>query len=76
MSRCQAAYTQSLKIQEMADKYPDFTEGEKLMIYHAQIARIADQQDLERFQENYISTSALKKSVLGQAVETNINLSS
>ena len=43
------------------------------MIYHAQIARIADQQDLERFQENHISTSALKKSVLGQAIETNIN---
>ena len=76
VEKYQAAYTQccEAKIQEMADKYPDFTEREKLMIYHAQIARIADQQDLEKFQENHISTSTLKKSVLGPEIETNINL--
>jgi len=72
----QAAYTKwyNTKVLEMHDKFPNYTEREKLMIYHAQVARIADQQDLEKFLEYDLSTFNLKKSVIGPDVERNINL--
>lgn len=70
------AYSASFdaKIQEMKAKYPEFTEREKLMVYHAQVACIADQEDLERFQENSMSTSYLEKGVLGPHFKENINI--
>ena len=76
VEKYQEAYTECFdaKVLEMCEKFPDYTEREKLMIYHAHVARIADQQDLENFQENHISTSTLKKSVLGPDVQININL--
>jgi len=63
VEKYQQTYTECFdaKVLEMCEKFPDFTEREKLMIYHAHVARIADQQDLEKFQENHISTSTLKK---------------
>ena len=71
----QAAYTEcfNAKTEEMNERYSNVTEREKLMIYHANVARIADQQDLERFQENHISTLTLRKGALGQKIEKNIN---
>jgi hypothetical protein len=67
MEKYQTAYSVCFKakIQEMKHRYPQFTEREKLMVYHAQVACIADQHDLEKFLENLISTFTLEKGVLG-----------
>lgn len=44
------------------------------MIYHAQIVRNCDQQDLECFIENHLGTSTVEKSTLGEQFKINRNL--
>ena len=70
------AYTEcfNAKIQEMDERYAGISERERLMIYHAQIIRNCDQQDLEAFIENHTGTSTIEKSTLGEQFKTNRNL--
>ena len=70
------AYTEcfNAKIQEMNERYEGISERERLMIYHAQIIRNCDQQDLESFIENHKGTSTIEKTTLGELFKTNRNL--
>lgn len=61
------AYTECFdaKIKEMDERYSNISERERFIIYHAQIVRNADQQDLDTFIRNHMGTSTVEQIVLG-----------
>ncbi len=74
-----------VKIKELNQRYPTLTSREKFMVYHAELASLSDQDNLNSLLENKLSTplyledrydgKILRNTVVGQNIQKNLNLS-
>ncbi len=81
------AYSTShqIKIKELTGRYPTLTSREKYMVYHAELASLSDQENLNSLLENQLSAplsledrfdgKILRNTVVGQNIQKNLNLS-
>lgn len=81
------AYSTShqVKLKELNERYPTLTSREKYMVFHAELALLSDQENLDSFLENQLSPpvsledqfngKVLRNTIVGQNIKKNLNLS-